>query len=409
MFGPMIDAKYLFLIRFVAALVFAAVTFMSFPESAAAKEPAVTGVRLGINDNKTRVVLDITKPVPYSAFLLENPYRLVIDLPELEWSVTGDTGSAKRGIVEGLRYGLFRPGNSRIVVDLKGPSRIVTHGALAKPDRLMFDLQSVPRSKYQARQTVALSNWKPPTAAAIPMPKPRPQDAKKRLVIIDAGHGGVDPGAVRGRIHEKSITLAVAEEVRRQLEKSQRYRVVMTRNRDIFIELRDRVKIAQENEGDIFISLHADTHPKHDTRGASIYTLSERASDKEAERLAKKENMVDLVGGVDLTPYSPEVGGFLLDLTRRRTMEESSVFASYLIAQFRKKKIRMQPIKTHRFAGFAVLKAPDVPSVLVELGYLSNTKDRKILRSDGFRKTVGQAVLASLDDYFKYVEDLAQR
>lgn len=409
MFGPMIDAKYLFLIRFVAALVFAAVTFPSFPVTAAASDPAVTGVRLGGDNNRTRVVLDLTKPVPYSAFMLENPYRLVIDLPELDWSVDGDTSSAKRGIVEGLRYGLFRPGNSRVVVDLKGPSTIVTHGALAKPDRLMFDLQPVPKSKYKARQTVSLSNWKPPTPAAIPMSKPRPQDAKKRLVIIDAGHGGVDPGAVRGRIHEKSITLAVAEQVRRQLEATGRYRVAMTRSRDIFVELRDRVKFAQDNNGDIFISLHADTHPKRNTRGASIYTLSERASDKEAERLAKKENMVDLVGGVDLTPYSPEVGNFLLDLTRRRTMEESSVFASYLIAQFGKKKIGMQKHKTHRFAGFAVLKAPDVPSVLVELGYLSNVKDRNMLRDSNFHKKVGQAIVASLDDYFKYVEDLAQR
>ena len=203
--------------------------------------------------------------------------------------------------------------------------------------------------------------------------------------------------------------MAGAAEVRRQLEASKRYRVVMTRNRDIFVELRDRVKFAQEHEGDIFISLHADTHPKRDTRGASIYTLSETASDKEAARLAKKENMVDVIGGLDLTPYSPEVGGFLLDLTRRRTMEESSVFANYLISQFRKKKINMQPHKTHRFAGFAVLKAPEVPSVLVELGYLSNNTDKKMLGSRDFHEKVGRAILASLDDYFKYVDDLAQR
>lgn len=409
MFGSMTDAKYLILIRFVAAAFLAAITIASFSEFAAAKDPAVTGVRLGSNDNKTRVVLDLTKPVPYSAFLLEKPYRLVIDLPELDWNVNGDTGAARRGVVQGLRYGLFRPGNSRIVVDLKGPARIVAHAALAKPDRLMFDLLPVPKSKYEARQSVSMNNWKPPTAKAIPMARARPQDAAKRLVIVDPGHGGVDPGAVRGKTHEKRITMAVAEEVRRQLEASGRYRVEMTRRRDIFVELRDRVKFARENEGDIFISLHADTHPKRDTRGASIYTLSERASDKEAARLAKKENMVDIVSGIDLTGYSDETTGILFDLTRRRTMEESSIFASYLISQFRKKKINMQPIKTHRFAGFAVLKAPEVPSVLVELGYLSNKTDRKMLLSKSFHRKVGQAILASLDDYFKHVDDLASR
>jgi N-acetylmuramoyl-L-alanine amidase len=228
-------------------------------------------------------------------------------------------------------------------------------------------------------------------------------------VIIDAGHGGVDPGAVRGNIHEKRITMAVALAVRDQLDASKRYRVVLTRNRDIFVELRDRVKLAQDSEGDIFISLHADTHPKRKTRGASIYTLSERASDKEAARLAKKENKGDIVGGLDLTPFSKVTGDILRDLTIRRTMEDSSVFANMMIAQFRKKKINMQPYKTHRFAGFAVLKAPDVPSVLIEMGYLSNKTDKKMLQSKGFRKKVARAILAALDDYFKLIDDLAAR
>ena len=409
MFGVMADSKYLKLIRFLAAVFFAAISFASLAEFAAAKDPAVTGVRLGVNDGKTRVVLDLTTAVPYSAFLLENPYRLVIDLPELDWSVNADAADGRRGVVEGMRYGLFRAGNSRVVVDLKGPVRIVANGALAKPDRLMFDLLPVSKSKYKAGQTVALNNWKPPTATAIPMLRAKRKGDTRRVVIIDPGHGGVDPGAVRGKTHEKRITMAVAEEVRRQLEATKRYRVILTRNRDIFLELRDRVKLAQDNEGDIFISVHADTHPKRSARGASIYTLSERASDKEAARLAAKENKGDIVGGLDLTPYSKLTGDILRDLTMRRTMEESSIFANMLIAQFGKKKINMQPYKTHRFAGFAVLKAPDVPSVLVELGYLSNKTDRKMLLSKAFRKKVGKAVLASLDSFFKHIDDLAAR
>jgi N-acetylmuramoyl-L-alanine amidase len=405
----MTNFKYLIRFRVAVAALAALMTFTSFGGIGAAKDPAVTGVRLGVNDGKTRVVLDLTKAVPYSAFLLENPYRLVIDLPELDWGVNGDTGATARGVVEGMRYGLFRAGNSRVVVDLKGPIRIVAHSALAKPDRLMFDLLPVPKSKYKKGQTVALNNWKPPTGKAIPMPRAKKEGDTRRVVIIDPGHGGVDPGAVRGKTYEKRVVMAVAQEVRRQLEASKRYRVIMTRNRDIFLELRDRVKVAQDSEGDIFISLHADTHPKRTTRGASVYTLSERASDKEAARLAKKENKGDIIGGLDLTPYSKETGDILRDLTVRRTMEESSVFANMLIAHFGKKKIKMQPYKTHRFAGFAVLKAPDVPSVLVEMGYLSNKTDKKILLSGGFRKKVGRAILASLDDFFKHIDDLAAR
>lgn len=409
MFGAMAYSKYLFLIRFIVSAVFAAVTFSSFAGTAAAKDPAVTGVRLGLNNGKTRVVLDLTKSVPYSAFLLENPYRLVIDLPELDWGVGGGDDVAARGVVEGMRYGLFRAGNSRVVVDLKGPVSIVSHAALAKPDRLMFDLLPVPGAKYEKGQSVALNNWKPPTGKAIPMPQAKERGDTRRVVIIDPGHGGVDPGAVRDNVHEKRITMAVAEEVRRQLEGSKRYRVVLTRNRDIFLELRDRVKLAQDNDGDVFISLHADTHPKRETRGASIYTLSERASDKEAARLAAKENKGDIIGGLDLTPYSKVTGDILRDLTIRRTMEESTVFADMMIAQFRKKNINMQPHKTHRFAGFAVLKAPDVPSVLVEMGYLSNRTDKKMLLNPDFHKKVGRAILAALDDYFKFIDDLAAR
>jgi len=404
----MVQGKYLILIRFVAAALFAATTLASLAELASAREPAVTNVRLGENKGKTRVVLDLTKSVPYSAFLLANPYRLVIDLPELDWGVDSDVGENGRGVVQGMRYGLFRAGNSRVVVDLKGPVKIVAHAALAKPDRLMFDLQPVSRSQYSG-QSVAMNGWRPPAAAGIPMPKAKPDGDTRRVVIIDAGHGGVDPGAVRGKTDEKQITLAVAREVARQLQASKRYSVVLTRNRDIFLELRDRVKVAQANDGDIFISLHADTHPDRSTRGASIYTLSERASDREAARLAAKENMGDIIGGMDLSPYSRETGGILLDLTRRRTMEESAVFANMLMSEFRKKRIKMQPHKTHRYAGFAVLKAPDVPSVLVEMGYLSNTSDKKILLSGSFRKKVGKAVLASLDDYFRHIDELAAR
>ncbi len=393
------------------------VPFLLMGATAAAKDPAVTGVRLGLNppssaEGTTRVVLDLTNAVPYSAFLLGSPYRLVIDLPEVAWSADGGSEQETVGLVERLRYGHFRPGNSRVVVDLQGPAKILRHSVLTRPDRIVFDIAPVVPARFMPGKKVGLNGWSPPSPDPIPLPlrKPGPVNGK-RVVVIDAGHGGVDPGAVRGRTYEKRITLAVAGAVKEQLEKSGRYRVVMTRSRDVFLELRERVQVAHANSGDIFISLHADTHPSHSTRGASVYTLSQKASDKEAAALAAKENNADTIAGTQIDPaaYSDETIDILRDLQRRQTDRHSVIFARMLTAQLGKNRIGLARKKAHRFAGFVVLKSPTVPSVLVELGYLSNQDDRKLLQTSRFRSRVATAVLASVDQYFKYVDDLARR
>ncbi len=379
---------------------------------AIAEEAAVTGVRIGVNPdpgklpkNTTRVVLDVSQATPYAAFLLGNPYRLVIDLPEIGWRVNGASALEPKGVVEKLRYGLFRPGNSRVVVDLSKPVRIARHIPLTGPDRLMFDLVPVAGDAFTSGEVLSAMNWRPPSNSPVPSPAPRPENgAAKRVVIIDPGHGGVDPGAVRGRIYEKNITLDFARELKRKLEASGRYRVVMTRNRDIFLELRQRVDVARANNGDVFISLHADTHPERVTRGASVYTLSETASDKEAAALAAKENRVDVIAGVDLSGHSSAVANLLIELRQRQTMNESAVFANMLIRQFGRSNVQVLS-ENHRFAGFAVLKSPDVPSVLVELGYLSNGSDRALLLSPTFRRNVASAVLGALDEYFRRKDD----
>ncbi|MDH3235738.1 MAG: N-acetylmuramoyl-L-alanine amidase [Alphaproteobacteria bacterium] len=385
--------------------------------SAAASEPAVTGVRLGLDPpsttkGTTRVVLDLTNSVPYSAFLLGSPYRLVIDLPEVAWSADGGSKQETVGLVERLRYGHFRPGNSRVVVDLMGPAKIIRHSVLTKPDRIVFDIAPVGPARFAPGQKVGIDGWEPPNLAAMPLPKQKPGNVTgKRVVVIDAGHGGVDPGAVRGRTYEKRITLAIANAVKSQLEKSGRYRVVMTRSRDVFLELRERVEVAHANKGDIFISLHADTHPKGATRGASVYTLSQKASDAEAAALAAKENNADVIAGtpIDTAAYSDETIDILRDLQRRQTDRHSVVFARMLTGQLGKKGVALAQRKAHRFAGFVVLKSPNVPSVLVELGYLSNKDDRQMLQTPAFRSMVAKAMLASVDQYFKYVDDLARR
>jgi len=385
--------------------------------SAVAQESEVTAVRLGLDPpssakGTTRIVLDLTDAVPYSAFLLASPYRLVIDLPEVAWSANGGSKQETVGLVERLRYGHFRPGNSRVVVDLMGPAKILRHNVLTKPDRIVFDIAPVGASRFAAGEKVGIRGWEPPSAQPIPLPGPKPDNGHgKRIVVIDAGHGGVDPGAVRGRTYEKRITLAVANAVREQLEKSGRYRVVMTRSRDVFLELRERVEVAHANSGDVFISLHADTHPKSATRGASVYTLSQQASDREAAALAAKENNADTIAGTQIDPatYSDETMDILRDLQRRQTDRHSVIFARVMTLQLDKNDVGLALHKAHRFAGFVVLKSPTVPSVLVELGYLSNKTDRTMLQTSQFRSRVAKAVLASLDEYFKSVDDLARR
>lgn len=385
-----------------------------FALPAFAGESAVTGVRIGVNPDPkrlpkdtTRVVLDVSDALPYSAFLLGNPYRLVIDLPEVGWSVNGTSSLGPKGAVEKLRYGLFRAGNSRVVVDLTQPVKIATHTPLTGPDRLMFDLVPVSKGAFESGEVVSAMNWRPPRDDGPDAPTGKPAAAgTKRIVVIDAGHGGVDPGAVRGKTYEKYITFAIASEVARLLEASGRYHVVLTRNRDVFLELRERIEVARENEADIFVSLHADTHPKTATRGASVYTLSETASDREAAALAAKENRVDVIAGVDLTGHSPAVANLLIELRQRQTMNESAVFANMLIRQFEENGVRMLT-DTHRFAGFAVLKSPDVPSVLVELGYLSNRYDRDMLQTPKFRRDVAAAILSGIDEYFRRKDALS--
>lgn len=382
------------------------------PKQALAEDPAVTGVRLGINEGKTRVVLDLTKPVPYSAFLLSDPYRLVIDLPEVGWSVNGGSTAGNKGVVTRLRYGHFRAGNSRVVLDLDRPVIIATHGPLTGPHRIMFDLAPVRKSNFKPSVKVtSRGGWVPPTPAAmkVPVPAPKPDEVDgRRVIVIDAGHGGVDPGAVRRKIYEKRITLAMAATLKSYLESSKRYKVVLTRSRDTFLELRERIQVAHVNDADLFISLHADTHPKSSTRGASVYTLSEKASDKEAAALAASENSSDSVAGAgpvvdDLT------GDILRDLQRRQTDRHSAIFAEFLTDQFDKRGVKLARYKAHRFAGFVVLKSPSTPSVLVEMGYLSNKHDKALLLKKDYRAKLAKAILASIDQYFKHIDDLARK
>jgi N-acetylmuramoyl-L-alanine amidase len=218
------------------------------------------------------------------------------------------------------------------------------------------------------------------------------------MVVIDAGHGGVDPGALGNGVMEKNITLAVALALKKELLATGRYRVTLTRETDVYIPLRDRFKIARDNGADLFISLHADSHNDPFMRGASIYTLSETASDSEAADLANQENKSDIIAGVDLSKQSGMVTDILIDLAQRDTINQSNAFATLLVSELKDDTLMLE--HSHRSAGFAVLKAPDVPSVLIEMGYISSNKDEQLLTDKQHQLRLAKAIRRAIDDFF---------
>lgn len=374
--------------------------------------PVVSDIRIGTHPDKLRVVLEAGEKLPVTAFELAGPYRVVLDLPDVDWRIDPAGGEKASGFIGGYRFGQFAPGRSRMVFDLTRPAVVEKAFHLppagGRPWRLVVDLKPVTAEAFAAH--LARPGPKPealPEKAAIyvPPPRPRPEGARpKKIVVIDPGHGGVDPGAVgRGGIYEKRITLAMGIQLRDELNKRGRYQVVMTRDRDIFLPLRDRVAMARAAGADLFISLHADSIKNRRVRGASVYTLSETASDREAAELAAQENKADLIAGMDLTGENSEVANILIDLAQRETMNHSAGFARLLVDEMSKATRFLR--KSHRFAGFAVLKAPDVPSVLVEMGYLSNAADEKQLVSRAYRADLARAIGDAVDAYF---ERLAQ-
>ncbi|MBL8697692.1 MAG: N-acetylmuramoyl-L-alanine amidase [Alphaproteobacteria bacterium] len=224
--------------------------------------------------------------------------------------------------------------------------------------------------------------------------------ASRPVVVIDPGHGGQDPGAIGASgTYEKTITLAVSRDVKRRLEASGRYRVHLTRDRDEFLRLRERVQRARGWKADLFISIHADSIGSSETRGASLYTLSDTASDSEAAALATRENRADIIAGVDLSHESREVANILIDLAQRETMNRSATLASIMVRELGR-EVRMLAVSPHRFAGFAVLKAPDVPAVLLELGYLSNRQDEALLKQAEHRRKVAIGIHRAVDAFF---------
>lgn len=414
--------------------------------------PRLFAARVAGDGKRTRFIADLSRAVAFSVYVEADPYRVFVDLPDIEFRLPKGAGGAAMGLVTGFRYGRLGKGRARIVIDVSAPVLISRSFALrardGQPARMVLDLVATDKTTFsklkliedQTRLAAAKSDDgggvaedQPPLTpstgdgggdaiarllqgdpVAFPSPRTRPRATDKTnddnadetsrqakpVIVIDAGHGGMDPGALSRdrKTKEKDLTLAFARALRKQILARGRYRVVMTRDDDRFITLTRRVEIARAAKADLFIAIHADAIRHRGVSGATVYTLSEDASDDEAAALARRENRADIIDGVDLGRTNEEISGILIDLTMRETKNHSVFFAKKVVAKMRQAtRLHRRPLRS---AGFRVLKAPDVPSVLVELGYISSASDIASLKSDKWRRRVSRAIANAVDSYF---------
>jgi N-acetylmuramoyl-L-alanine amidase len=448
------------------------------PVMASAAE--VDNLRLGVHPGSVRMVLDVRDVSSFRAFMMQNPYRLAVDLPSFDWRVP-PVAKPRGTDVTGVRQGPLTPSISRIVIDLDHPALIdsasIIPSANGEGKRLVIDFRTVSTPEFVSGKGKVFGSLQdaisPSSTVAFDAPAPQPvpvwhknapaasadtsgqdsQDSRalfparsdhddgdeaattpaarttqavaqtkaaiatlpshksddqtpalapgeKPLIVIDPGHGGIDPGSlgVNG-LFEKNVTIGMARELKKELEATGRYRVLMTRETDVFIPLGQRVAFAREHHANLFVSLHADSINRPDIQGASIYTLSDTASDAETEKLAARENRSDMIGGLNVDSKDDQVASILVDLVTRDNMNRSKFFSNVVTSHLRADGVDLLE-HTERSAGFAVLKAPDIPSVLIELGFMTSARESQLLMSDDYRRKVSSALVAGIDSYF---------
>lgn len=359
--------------------------------------PVAIDAQLSLDGPSTRLTFTVSAPVEAQVRVLEKPDRIVLDMPEVNFQIPPDLGRKGRGLVKSFRAGLIAPGRSRVVIELASPalparvaSEPVLGGAAAS---LVIDLKKAERDAYAKAAQSSPPDRAAPAPSVGQLRDPRP------VVVLDPGHGGIDTGAIGvQQTIEKDVVFAFARQLRDKLEASGRYRVIMTRDSDTFVSLRERVKIAQAHNASLFVSIHADTLTvSPEVRGLTVYTNADRASDAESARLAEVENRADSLAGLDPNEDPEEVAGILSDLTRRETRTYSHLFARTLVGQITAaSRLNKNP---QRSAGFMVLRAPDVPSVLVELGYLSSKSDVQLLTAADWRDKATDAIASSINTF----------
>jgi N-acetylmuramoyl-L-alanine amidase len=362
-----------------------------------------TSAEIAGSELRVRAMIKFDREPKLSRLIISNPYRLVIDLPETGFQIDPKTPLAK-GLISDVRFGMMQEGKSRIVLTAKGPFALdlfeVRKNEEGEGWHLVFDMSASTNSAFEslldaeAERTGATSTaTKGDRIGQAPTGRYKPF-----TVMLDPGHGGIDIGA-RGRsgTQEKDVTLAFATELKNLLAANSSLRVLMTREGDEFLALGERVRLARQNEADIFIAVHADTIRNRDLRGATVYTISDKASDEVAHAVAANENQSDIYAGLPVTSENNDVSDILIDLMRRETQKFSVHLAKTVVSSFTG-KIRLIN-NPHRSAGFLVLKAPDVPSVLVELGYLSNPQDEKLLNTPKWRTQTAKLLVTAIEAY----------
>ncbi|SDR51731.1 N-acetylmuramoyl-L-alanine amidase [Rhizobiales bacterium GAS191] len=379
-----------------------------FPAGAMEQGPAVAvrtvvvAAKLEQTASGARLVFVASQPLTATPFALEKPDRLVLDLPEVNFQLPAHTGEAGTGLVKSFRYGLFGFGRSRVVIDLSAPARIVSavNAPLLKDLGTTFTIELARADREAFHELAGGAHATSATASSAPVAPARsatPQKDTRPLIVIDPGHGGFDPGAMGGSGEvEKNITLEFATTLAAELERRGHVQVALTRSNDSFVSLTDRARFAHDQNAALFVSIHADTlMGSPHVHGATIYTLADHASDADAARVAEKENRVDQLAGLDSSNTDEEVVSILDDLMKRETKVLSLAFAKKLIQTLEPHvRLNKNPL---RAASFVVLRAPDVPSALVELGYLSSEADRASLTSPQWREETARAIATAIE------------
>ena len=378
----------------------------------AGKPITTTAIDIVAKGGTTRFFVELTRETGFTATVLAEPYRVVIDLANVSFDLAPGAGHTSKGLIKQVRYGIVEKGKSRIVIDTDGPvlikqSQLLPKKGKSRP-RIAIDLVATTPEVFAAAQTRDEAQSSPETTASLPviMPSAKPGDVPvvkrrdgRRVIVIDPGHGGIDPGALSpSKTKEKDVVFAFAKVLSAVLQKSGQYDVQLTRTEDRFMTLGDRVAFTRKAGADLFIAIHADTVRGKTANGTTLYTLSDTGSDEEAEALASKENKTDIIAGIDLAQEEGEVADVLIELVQRESKNHANLFSRRALEEL--KGVTTMTGKPLRSAGFVVLKSPDVPSVLIELGYLSSKDDEQKLKSPVWQGKMAEALGKAINRHF---------